>query len=81
MRQLCLRESMDPLCSIAETLTREPLTTQVRANTAMKVMLRYFVARELGTAHTLCRAFDWSSNLLWTEEVRRDSGRLLASYH
>lgn len=38
------------------------------ASTSIKMLLRYFVATELGTANTLCRHFDWASNILWPED-------------
>ncbi|KDN40346.1 hypothetical protein K437DRAFT_258686 [Tilletiaria anomala UBC 951] len=41
----------------------------LRADTPMKLILRYFVAREVGTANVLCRHFDWPSNILWPEEI------------
>lgn len=31
--------------------------------------MRYFVGTELGTANTIQRHFDWSSNSLWFEEI------------
>ena len=40
-----------------------------RAETRIELLMRYFVARELGTANTLCRYFDWSSNILWPNEI------------
>lgn len=42
-----------------------------RASTPIEMLMRYFVARELGTANTLCRYFDWSSNILWPNEIER----------
>ena len=39
--------------------------------------MRYFVARELGTALLLQRHFDWSSNLLWPSEIPN----LYSPYH
>ena len=35
----------------------------------MEFVLRYFVARELGTANLLMRHFDWSANVLLTDEM------------
>ncbi|WFD18285.1 hypothetical protein MCAP1_000484 [Malassezia caprae] len=35
----------------------------------VEFVLRYFVARELGTANLLMRHFDWSANVLLTEEI------------
>ncbi|CDR98948.1 uncharacterized protein SPSC_06287 [Sporisorium scitamineum] len=40
-----------------------------RARTPIELLMRYFVAREVGTANTLCRYFDWSSNILWPNEI------------
>lgn len=40
-----------------------------RASTPIELLMRYFVAREVGTANTLCRYFDWSSNILWPNEI------------
>lgn len=40
-----------------------------RAQTPIELLMRYFVAREVGTANTLCRYFDWSSNILWPNEI------------
>lgn len=40
-----------------------------RATTPIELLMRYFVAREVGTANTLCRYFDWSSNILWPNEI------------
>lgn len=40
-----------------------------RASTPIEILMRYFVAREVGTANTLCRYFDWSSNILWPNEI------------
>ncbi|PWN54305.1 hypothetical protein IE53DRAFT_215759 [Violaceomyces palustris] len=40
-----------------------------RVETPIELLMRYFVGRELGTANTLCRHFDWSSNILWPEEI------------
>ncbi|SJX62435.1 uncharacterized protein SRS1_13284 [Sporisorium reilianum f. sp. reilianum] len=40
-----------------------------RAATPIELLMRYFVAREVGTANTLCRYFDWSSNILWPHEI------------
>ena len=40
-----------------------------RVETPIELLMRYFVGRELGTANTLCRYFDWSSNILWPDEV------------
>lgn len=42
-----------------------------RASTPIEMLMRYFVAREVGTANTLCRYFDWSSNILWPDEIER----------
>lgn len=42
-----------------------------RAVTPIEMLMRYFVAREVGTANTLCRYFDWSSNILWPNEIER----------
>lgn len=42
-----------------------------RARTPIEMLMRYFVARELGTANTLCRYFDWSSNILWPNEIEK----------
>lgn len=40
-----------------------------RVRTPIELLMRYFVSRELGTANTLCRYFDWSSNILWPKEI------------
>ncbi|SPO27509.1 uncharacterized protein UTRI_10626 [Ustilago trichophora] len=40
-----------------------------RATKPIELLMRYFVAREVGTANTLCRYFDWSSNILWPNEI------------
>ncbi|EPQ28870.1 uncharacterized protein PFL1_03672 [Pseudozyma flocculosa PF-1] len=40
-----------------------------RVETPIELLMRYFVARELGTANTLCRYFQWSSSLLWPDEI------------
>ncbi|TKY87826.1 hypothetical protein EX895_003407 [Sporisorium graminicola] len=40
-----------------------------RATTPIELLMRYFVAREVGIANTLCRYFDWSSNILWPNEI------------
>ncbi|SGY79652.1 BQ5605_C008g05187 [Microbotryum silenes-dioicae] len=37
----------------------------------MEVLLGYFVARELGTAHTICRNFIWSDMLLMERDLPR----------
>ncbi|CAO1629125.1 unnamed protein product [Sympodiomycopsis kandeliae] len=37
-------------------------------NTSIKLLMRYFVGRELGTANTLCRYFDWASAILWPQD-------------
>lgn len=42
-----------------------------RASTPIELLMRYFVAREVGTANTLCRYFDWSSNILWPHEIEK----------
>ncbi|KAF8663421.1 hypothetical protein AX16_000992 [Volvariella volvacea WC 439] len=39
------------------------------ARTGMELLMRYFVASELGVANTLQRHFDWVSNSLWYEEI------------
>ncbi len=39
--------------------------------TPIEMLMRYFVAREVGTANTLCRYFDWSSNILWPNEIEK----------
>ncbi|KDQ12734.1 hypothetical protein BOTBODRAFT_34194 [Botryobasidium botryosum FD-172 SS1] len=36
---------------------------------AMEVLARYFVGSELGIANSIQRHFDWTSNLLWFEEI------------
>ncbi|PWN98523.1 hypothetical protein FA09DRAFT_345885 [Tilletiopsis washingtonensis] len=35
----------------------------------VQALMRYFVGRELGTAHALHRHFDWTSNILWPSEL------------
>lgn len=40
-----------------------------KANTFIEYALRYFVARELGTANVLTRNFDWSSNVLFIDDI------------
>lgn len=42
-----------------------------RASTPIELLMRYFVAREVATANTLCRYFDWSSNILWPHEIEK----------
>ncbi|SNX85596.1 uncharacterized protein MEPE_04305 [Melanopsichium pennsylvanicum] len=42
-----------------------------RATTPIEMLMRYFVAREVGTANTLGRYFDWSSNILWPDEIEQ----------
>ncbi|EST04692.1 E3 ubiquitin-protein ligase Highwire/Pam/Rpm-1 [Kalmanozyma brasiliensis GHG001] len=42
-----------------------------RARKPIELLMRYFVARELGVANTLCRYFDWSSNILWPNEIAK----------
>ncbi|KAJ8519372.1 hypothetical protein ONZ45_g3679 [Pleurotus djamor] len=37
--------------------------------TGLQLIMRYFVATELGVANLLQRHFDWSSNSLWFEEI------------
>lgn len=37
-------------------------------DTPIKLLMRYFVGRELGTANTLCRYFDWASAILWPQD-------------
>jgi len=37
--------------------------------TGMELLMRYFVAAELGVANLLQRHFDWASNSLWYEEI------------
>jgi hypothetical protein len=37
--------------------------------TGLEVLMKYFVASELGVANLLQRHFDWSSNALWYEEI------------
>ncbi|KAL0949481.1 hypothetical protein HGRIS_009534 [Hohenbuehelia grisea] len=37
--------------------------------TGIELLMRYFVAAELGVANLLQRHFDWSSNALWYEEI------------
>lgn len=39
------------------------------ADSFVEFVLRYFVARELGTANLLMRHFDWSANVLLTDEM------------
>jgi len=39
-----------------------------RWHTAMQVLLGYFVARELGIAHTICRDFQWTEMIVWEWE-------------
>lgn len=38
--------------------------------TATQLLMHYFVARELYTAHSLSRNFFWYQNLLWPEELQ-----------
>jgi len=40
-----------------------------RADSFVELMLRYFVARELGIANTITRHFEWSSNVLLPNEL------------
>ncbi|KAG6866453.1 hypothetical protein C0991_003971 [Blastosporella zonata] len=35
----------------------------------MELLMRYFVATEIGVANLLARHFDWASNTLWFEEI------------
>ncbi|PWZ01327.1 hypothetical protein BCV70DRAFT_158426 [Testicularia cyperi] len=42
-----------------------------RCSNPIELLMRYFVAREVATANTLCRYFDWSSNILWPNEIER----------
>ncbi|KAN0063190.1 hypothetical protein ACQY0O_004354 [Thecaphora frezii] len=52
-----------------------------RVETPMEMVIRYFVARELGTANTLCRYFDWSSNTLWADEIRNKDDPHLTRFY
>ncbi|KNZ81507.1 hypothetical protein J132_00473 [Termitomyces sp. J132] len=36
---------------------------------AIEVLMRYFVATEIGVVNLLARHFDWTSNTLWFEEI------------
>ncbi|KAG6915013.1 hypothetical protein DXG01_013918 [Tephrocybe rancida] len=36
---------------------------------AMELLMRYFVATEIGVANLLARHFDWASNTLWFEDI------------
>jgi hypothetical protein len=39
------------------------------ATQGMEILMRYFVATELGVANLLQRNFDWAANALWYEEI------------
>jgi hypothetical protein len=45
----------------------------------MELIMRYYVATELGVANNIQRHFDWSSNALWYEEIpnARDGSKTL----
>ncbi|WFD21601.1 hypothetical protein MEQU1_000256 [Malassezia equina] len=46
----------------------------------VEYVLRYFVARELGTANLLMRHFDWSANVLLADEMPHREYNLLRIY-
>ncbi|KAN0064093.1 hypothetical protein ACQY0O_003257 [Thecaphora frezii] len=45
------------------------------------MVIRYFVARVLGTANTLCRYFEWSSNTLSADEIRNKDDPHLTRFY
>ncbi|TIA95779.1 hypothetical protein E3P96_03759 [Wallemia ichthyophaga] len=44
--------------------------------TAMELLMHYFVATETGLANTLQRSFSWSCNLLWPHELERSATKI-----
>jgi pimeloyl-ACP methyl ester carboxylesterase len=41
-----------------------------RPVTANQVQLDYFASKDPGIAHTICRHFFWTQNIMWKEELR-----------